>query len=306
MEKNMTYYSSENLYDILLRRFKRILFFKLTKKSPPLFLRGKDIISYASLVEGVHEESITNMIKYYAKNGLSDFFIDVGANIGLTSCQNGPDFKRVVCFEPNPLCVNILKTNLAISLTKGKFSINEFGLGDSDGNFDLFIPRHNWGGAFVRSNANSYTDDVLASKDGFSKIDLDNYIVEQVEVKQAKEVFLELFSSLKKDGFKKGVIKIDVEGFESIVLEGIGKAIPSEMSAMIVFENWDSKFNFAEIRNHFSDRQIKLKKLECSILDSKMSKFVKKLSLLFRADKSHLVSIDDATSTTGNIVIEVF
>ena len=146
----------------------------------------------------------------------------------------------------------------------------------------------------------------MASKDGFSKIDLENYIVEQVEVKQAKEVFLELFSSLKKDDFKKGVIKIDVEGFESVVLEGIGKAIPSEINVMIVFENWDSKFNFAEIRNHFSNRQIKLKKLERSILDSKMPKFVRKLSLLFNADKSHLVDIDDATSAIGDIVIEVF
>ena len=292
MEMCVIYFSSDSFYNILVRRFKRILFFKLTKKSPPLFFRSKDIISYSSLVEGVHEESVTNIIKHYAKNGLSDFFIDVGANIGLTSCQNGPDFRRVVCFEPNPLCVNILKTNLAISLTKGNYLINEFGLGNSDGNFDLFIPRHNWGGGFVRSNANSYTDDILSSKDGFAKIDIENYIVEQVEVKQSEEVFLELFSSFVENDLKKGVVKIDVEGFESVVLKGIGKTIPSGIDLMIIFENWDGKFSLDEIRCNFSNRQIKLKKME--YLTSKFT------------NKSYLVDIDNAASTIGEIVIEVY
>ena len=66
--------------------------------------------------------------------------------------------------------IDTLKTNLAISLSNDKFEINEFALGECDGDFELHIPKHNGGGAFVRSESNSYSDEVLASKDGFNEI----------------------------------------------------------------------------------------------------------------------------------------
>lgn len=301
----MTSFSSKTIFGILAGRFKRKLFLQLTKKSTSLFLRGKDLISYGPLVDGVHELPLTNVIKYYVKENYSDFLIDVGANIGLTSCQNGEEFRKVVCFEPNPLCVNLLKTNLAISLSKGTFIINEFALGDSEGSFELYIPKHNWGGAFVRSESNSYTDDVLASKDGFSELDFENYVAEQVEVRSAKETFSDLFSTLRDEGFRKGVIKIDVEGFESVVLEGIGKTIPSDMSVIIVFENWDDKFNFDLIKSYFSNRAIKIKKLESTIIDSKRLKFSKILALFCEPDKTHLVMMNEAICSVGDVVIEV-
>lgn len=302
----MTYFSSKNIFDSRLSRSKRSLFKKITKKSPKLFLRGGDVISTGALLEGVHEKPLTNMIKYYVKNNLSDFFIDIGANIGLTSCQNGADFKRVVCFEPNRLCANILKTNLAISLPKGNFVINEFALGDADGSYELYVPKSNWGGAFIKSNKNSYSDGILASKDGYQDISLENYVVEKIEVRSTEKIFLELFSSLKSEGHSRGVIKIDVEGFEEVVLEGIGKTIPFDISVMIVFENWDENLNFDKIRSLFPNRSIKLKKLECTISDAKYPKYLKMLALIFGADKTHLVGIESAASAVGDVVIEVF
>ena len=115
-------------------------FYKIsTQKSMNVFLRGTDIISVSPQVEGIHEESLTKLIDDVANNGASDFLIDIGANIGLNSCQNGSKFKKVICFEPNPLAVNILKTNLAISLIKNNFEVFQFALGESDGEFELFL-----------------------------------------------------------------------------------------------------------------------------------------------------------------------
>ena len=101
-------------YDFLKRRFEHSVFRNFTRKSLNIFLRGGDIISEGPLVDGEHEGLLTKFISNSAENGMSDFLIDIGANIGLTSCKNGNGFQKVYCFEPNPLCVNILKTNLAI------------------------------------------------------------------------------------------------------------------------------------------------------------------------------------------------
>ena len=204
----MKYLTSTTLFDFLRYKFKYFLFKRLTSQSLPLFLRGKDIISCAPLVDGVHEKAITSLIDALSDEGFCDFLLDVGANIGLTSCQNGTAFKTVTCFEPNPLAANILKTNLAISLSKERFTVNEFALGDKEGDFELFVPKHNWGGAFVRSSSNTYPDELLAAKDAFESFDIDNYVVCSVSVKPAKETFSEIFSAFKKSGFQKVLSKL--------------------------------------------------------------------------------------------------
>ena len=151
-----------NAVNLIKRKIKNIIFNALTSKSPNLFLRGGDISTRALLIEGVHEKSLTILIKEFTKKGYSDFFLDIGANIGFNSCQSGNDFKSLICFEPNPLCINILKTNLELSLPEDSFQIYEFALGETDQDVELHIPKNNWGGAFIRS-ANTYTDEILAS-----------------------------------------------------------------------------------------------------------------------------------------------
>ena len=298
--------SKRNLFDVLRFRMRRFIYIKLTSKSCNLFFRGGDIISFAGLVEGVHEESLTNLICNFAENGFSDYLIDIGANIGLTSCQNGSLFKNVICFEPNPLCVNILKTNLAISLSNDKFEINEFALGECDGDFELHIPKHNWGGAFVRSESNSYSDQVLASKDGFNEINSKNYVVSTIQVKSTKDTFIEIFSELERQGLKNGVIKIDVEGFERVVLKGIFESLPSDFNLVIVFENWDENFDFDELKDVFTTRNIRLRKIEGSVSGMSHSKIYKLISLVFgRSDNHYLIPLDSANSVAGDIVIEV-
>ncbi len=302
----MKYLTSTTLFDFLRRKFKYFLFKRLTSQSLPLFLRGKDIISCAPLVDGVHEKAITSLINALSDEGFCDFLLDVGANIGLTSCQNGTAFKTVSCFEPNPLAANILKTNLAISLPKDRFTVNEFALGDKEGDFELFVPKHNWGGAFVRSSSNSYPDELLAAKDEFESFDRDNYVVASVPVKPAKATFSEIFSAFKKSGFQKGVIKIDVEGFESIVLSGIAAALPADISTVVIFENWDEKFSFDNLQRAFANRQISINKIERTIGSTSKPAIVKLLKLIFfKADKHHLVNLADAPSKIGDIVIEI-
>ena len=55
---------------------------------------------------------------------------------------------------------------------------------------------------------------------------------------------------------KKGVAKIDVEGMEKVILEGISKALPENLFVYIIFENWDRSIDLQMIKKFFSNRKI--------------------------------------------------
>ncbi|MEE3232641.1 MAG: FkbM family methyltransferase [Candidatus Latescibacterota bacterium] len=271
-----------------------------------VFLRKGDIFSFAPLFEGVHEKPLTNLIEFFSEKNFSDYFIDIGANIGLSSCQNGSAFQKVICFEPNPLCANILRTNLAISLPSEKFIINEFALGEAEGNFELCIPKHNWGGAFIRSDDNAYSEAILASKDNFDGLDSDNYVNSVVQVKSTKDTFLEIFSNLRRKDLKKGIIKIDVEGFEEVVLLGIAEVLPSDFDVVIVFENFNENFDFIRLEKAFLNRKISLCKIENTIVNSVHSRLYQIVSLMLgKSDDHYLAKLNDVNSVVGDIVVEV-
>ena len=298
--------TSRNVFGFLSRRIKKIIFKRMTSKGLKVFLRKGDIFSFAPLFEGVHEKPLTNLIEFFSEKNFSDYFIDIGANIGLSSCQNGSAFQKVICFEPNPLCANILRTNLAISLPSEKFIINEFALGEAEGDFELCIPKHNWGGAFIRSDDNAYSEAILASKDNFDGLDSDNYVNSVVQVKSTKDTFLEIFSNLRRKDLKKGIVKIDVEGFEEVVLLGIAEVLPSDFDVVIVFENFNENFDFIRLEKAFLNRKISLCKIENTIVNSVHSRLYQIVSLMLgKSDDHYLAKLNDVNSVVGDIVVEV-
>jgi FkbM family methyltransferase len=252
--------NKETFIGLVKSNIKYRLFNFLTKDSSNLFLRGQDIISVSPQIFGLHERSLTNSIKHYASVGYSDFLIDIGANIGLTSCQNGPDFQRVHMFEPNTYCCSILEVNANIALESSKFNIHKYGLGEVEKKCFLTIPKHNWGGAFINDDENSYDDNILASKDGFEGINSNNYFKVEIVIKNTENELKKLFHELTTKGLNKGVIKIDVEGYEESVLIGIAKSIPSNVRVAILFESWDNNFNLEKVIKAFS-RQVVAKKI---------------------------------------------
>ena len=249
MDKRQIY--KETLFSILLRKIKYILFRLLTQKSGSLFTRGKDRISYDHILWGIHEESVTRTIHHYMNLDYKDFLIDVGANIGLISCQSGDGFREIHMFEPNPLCCNILETNTQLSLRPEQINIYRYGLGDSYKESILNVPKDNWGGAFIRDLANSYSDVILASKDGYHNFNNKNYVQVKIQVKDTETELRSLFGTLSQKNLTKGIIKIDVEGYEETVLIGIAKSLPTNMDIIIIFESWDEKFNLINVLNNF-------------------------------------------------------
>ena len=290
--------------DYIKETFLTTVFKKITKKSLAIFMRGGDCISNAPQTLGSYEDVLTTYLNKLAEEGSSDFLIDIGANIGLTSCQVGNRFKKVFCFEPNPLCVNILRTNLAISLNEKKVKIFNFALGDNDGEFDLYVPKHNWGGAFIKNN-NDYSDVILGKKDGFEKINKDNYFFKKIQVKNSENTLSDLFNSLISNNLLNGVIKIDVEGYEKKVLMAIAKTLPSSIKVSIIFENFSPDLDLNVIKKSFKSRFVRSFKFERSIFGTKKSKVRKFLKFLFFGDKTSIVNSDNIEVILGDVILHV-
>ena len=280
-------------------------FHKLTKQSTDLFLRGRDIISVHPLINGIYEPELTTLINKLSQAGYGDFLIDIGANIGLTSCQNGNNFEEVHMFEPNPLCCHILAVNTQIALTKSNYEIHPYGLGSEEKSVKLTVPKHNWGGAFINDGSNSYDEKILAGKDGFQSIDPKNYLTIDVKIKKKTTELKALFVKLSDKNLNRGVIKIDVEGYEQEVLRGIAHALPKNCSAYIIFESWDNDFPIDEVKAEFG-RDIEVGKItQTWPWKKEWPKIIKALLLLFSKRIKSNISPIVKGEISGDIVLLV-
>jgi FkbM family methyltransferase len=303
---HLTYDYKVDPFSTTSHYFKDWLFERLTEKSLPLLIRGADILSMSAQIHGDYEPHIKHLIEHCANSGFSDFFIDVGANIGLTSCQSGDSFKEVHMFEPNPDCFNVLRINSKIALKKCRYVLHEYGLGDEDTQKVLSIPRHNWGGAFINDGKNMYTDMTLASKDGFELLDSANYEEVTINIKNSVEVLGKLFVSFQTANRSSGVIKIDVEGYEPIVLGAIAATIPEHFRAIIVFESWDPDFDIDAVVSQFKGRAEAFKIMRFPKFKSWVPRPIKALRVMVKGGHStRLVACRSGANNAGDLVLVV-
>lgn len=208
-------------------------------KSPSIYMRPHDIISLNPITRGYHEKDVEAFIKWASLNGFSNFLIDIGANIGLTTCLAGENYKNIYCFEPNILVRRILETNIDITFNKQNKNIQifPFGLGNQELSTTITIPKKNFGGAFILEN-NQYSQDILASKDGFKSFDQTNYLNVEIKVKTlAQELTPILNQAAQEISEVKGLVKLDVEGYELVLLQELYKTLPIHSEILVVFEN---------------------------------------------------------------------
>jgi len=106
-----------------------------------------------------------------------DTVVDIGANRGMFSLiasQLVGDKGKVISFEPNPVCLEVLDQTIATNQIKN-ITINRCGLADKKEYLTLTVPLSNWGeGTFGKSryqNENTYSVKVdVCTGDACSKI----------------------------------------------------------------------------------------------------------------------------------------
>lgn len=160
-----------------------------------------------------------------------DWFIDVGANIGLYSLlaagKCGP-FGRVFAFEPNPVVAELLKESAALNWYHDRIVIKQSALSDKAGAMQLQVPRARLGDARIiltdASTPKSEGDNAFSRTCQF----LGDDTLLDVEVETLDQAFpIDLPIKL---------LKIDAEGHEAQVLAGARRLLSAKAFDYILIE----------------------------------------------------------------------
>jgi FkbM family methyltransferase len=296
------YEVNESIFSRYKNKIKQAIFERITRNSLPYFTRGGDAISVSSQIYGFHELPIRRLFEEAARSGYSDFLVDIGANIGLSSCQTGNLFSEVHCFEPNPNCFRILSVNAQTAVDANRLNLYNIGLGSQRATGRLLVPKHNWGGGFVLDEHNAYTMDLLAKKDGFENFATENYHDLEIEIHPAVEVFDRLFANLAKKKLVRGVVKIDVEGYELTVLSALAQTLPPEKEILVVFENFDKRLDEKSLLAQFGRRAQLFQVLRTPI--KKMNRIRRVVEILMELGYRYkLVPFDKNTPSNDLVMI---
>lgn len=217
-------------------------------------------VSFELFISGTYEEYTLNyFVKNIPQNGV---FIDVGANIGAISVllgQKRPDI-RIYAFEASPSVFQYLKANIEINSIKN-IQIYNLALHNEDGQFlPFYSPQEKFGkGSF--SPVFTQTSELVKT------IRLDTFLFE---------------NNLIPD-----YIKVDVEGYELTVFQGLTNYWLKHERPKIVFEFVD----WAEKLAYFNPGDAQL--------------FLLKHGYTFRAFNSKSAIISDIITKGGEMILAV-
>lgn len=173
-----------------------------------------EVIQSQILYKGVYEPAITDLLSSVARQG--SVFIDVGGNIGYYSTLMAYSGCTVHTFEPLPRLAARLRENIALNHLEPRVSIANFALSSTEGAATLHVA--------IREDDGSHSLIEGVEAPAFDKIQvktlrLDTYI----ESRRVPRV---------------DIIKIDVEGAESLVLDGAVKVL-KDCRPVVVLESGD-------------------------------------------------------------------
>jgi FkbM family methyltransferase len=185
----------------------------------PIKINPHEAIGYDIACHGLYEFGVTETLWRLTEPG--ELAIDAGANIGYTasilSVRVGPR-GRIICFEPHPQVFESLRENVGIwkkDRRCGSFVLHQAALGIESGQALLHTNdwfRTNRGTAWV-SNKVEFTPDL-----------------------RVIEVPIRNLDSLLDEGETIGVLKMDVQGSELAVLQGMTRLLERHAVRDIVFE----------------------------------------------------------------------
>jgi FkbM family methyltransferase len=159
--------------------------------------------NYLKHISGVFEPHMVDLFDTLVKP--SDTVLDIGANIGCTAILFGNRARNVVCFEPSPTTFKFLQQNVAAAGLINVKPVN-LGLGKTAGRFELTFSTDNRSGGFVSNKMQASA----------------GHQIEAIEIAQG-DAFMAACGPGRVD-----FIKIDVEGFERDVIEGLRATIETD------------------------------------------------------------------------------
>jgi FkbM family methyltransferase len=205
---------------LMLRRrwLRRILAARPAAHAAPFAVLPGDTVSEEVLVAGIYESALLSalfdgLLADRRSVFLQGAAVDVGANIGNHSLFFARRFAAVHAFEPNPPALALLRCNAALA-GAAHLQVHPVGLGDRDAQ----LP-------FVQN-----TDGNLGGS-GFGFAGVRGGQAQLCEIRRGDGVLPAALG-----GLPLALLKIDVEGAELAVLQGLAETIARE-KPVVVFES---------------------------------------------------------------------
>ena len=165
---------------------------------------GGDYTTLPTLMDGVYESNeLAALMSYLDSLSTPITAVDIGANVGIWTVlmAQHKNVRRVIAFEPSQGNLSFLRSNLELNEIRDKVDVVESAVSDLDGEvrFDDV-----GSGATKRISQSGSTV--------VSAVSLDSYL----------------------QGAPIGLIKIDVEGYEPLVLNGCWQTIEASLPALFI------------------------------------------------------------------------
>jgi FkbM family methyltransferase len=179
----------------------------------PIYINSDDCGGPSNLLNGGrYEEQNLEVLLSFVKP--DTVFVDIGANIGFFTLQVGRRVLRngrVLSFEPHPKLLNLLRWNVHLNGLAGTVTCFPFGLSDQNSPARFTYPIGHLGGGTIGDLPNNPAYDMVTS-----------------EVRRLDDVL--------GSDFVCDLVKIDVEGHELNVLNGMRCIVANSPGIKILFE----------------------------------------------------------------------
>lgn len=159
-------------------------------------------------------------------------FLDIGANLGLYSlvASRNSNLANVYAFEPNPYVQRFLEDNAA--LNDAPIKIYPVAIGDTDGEQLLYFDKSHTGAGGLKP-----------AKGGRISVQCRNFAV---------------FNEIQSVDANTKVVKIDVEGYEPVVLQQLLRSTLAPSIRYIYFEADETRYNVEALRTSLEQHGFRL------------------------------------------------
>jgi FkbM family methyltransferase len=184
----------------------------------PIIIDPKEAIGYNIFCQGLYEVGVSEALWRLTAKG--DTTVDAGANMGYTTsilAVRAGSTGKVICFEPHPLVFESLRNNVENWKKNPKcasFALHCAALGPTEGAV------------------------VLRTDAGFNTNKGTSYVQQNEGPDHPGNIQVNMttLNKIMEDGEKIGVLKMDVQGFELGVLQGMERMLQNHSVRDIVFE----------------------------------------------------------------------
>ena len=221
-------------------------FEKIIRSHPLVYYFVRSLIRYTKIFE--EDANGVSFVNFKKKINI----IDVGASdgIALKFFNRKLNINKIICYEPYQPYVKILK-----KIKLKKLIVNAYGIDKYNKYYNVYFPRYK----FFSKNLDLITYTYYDKKKLLNQINLDFKFKKNIEIVKQK-IFLK---KVKKIDTKIDLVKIDVNGHEFSVIQGLKHVIKRDKPVVIVETGDDIKDierylkNFGFKKYFFSNKELK-------------------------------------------------